>query len=543
LKSRETPSGKARYDALVVGAGHNGLVCAAYLARAGLNVLVLEARSSVGGCASTVEALDGARVNICNCDHSLVLATPIAEELELARFGLRYQEVDPVQLSLGWEAGAPWFLFRDPARTLDALAVVHPDEVENYRRYLKTAMPAAELVLELASAPPTPGRVAGAVVRRRGRGARILLSWSRKSVGSVVRSLFSSEALRSPVVTTGPAVWGLSPDTPRTGLGALGYAMKHLTGVARPVGGSGGLPAAVARCVEAAGGDVRTRSRVAEILVEGDRARGVVLQTGEALEAPVIVAAVDPRVALVRWLARAPTSVDPPVEGLRSPGVARLIRRWEARRAREGYESKLDAVIGERPRFLSLEDSLLERLGVDEPLVPTTIVSPGLSEIARAHQAMERGEVWPRPMFFVNVPSVLDESMRVGEEDVLSLEVLFTPYRVRDGWERTGEPARWLREFSTLVQPGFAESIRRWRVVTPPDYERDFGLDRGLAPAYEGTALSALLGRDRELTRYETPLKGLYLTGAGTFPGAGIWGASGRNAAHVILSRFEGARS
>jgi phytoene dehydrogenase-like protein len=155
---------------------------------------------------------------------------------------------------------------------------------------------------------------------------------------------------------------------------------------------------------------------------------------------------------------------------------------------------------------------------------------------------MGRGEIAVRPMFYVNIPSALDESMRVEGDDVFSLEVLFTPYRLHGGWDGSREPARWLEAFSTLVEPEFLESVRRWRAVTPPDYERDFGLDRGLAPSYGGTALSALVGRDRELTRYETPVRGLYLTGAGTFPGAGIWGASGRNAAHVILSRLDGSR-
>jgi phytoene dehydrogenase-like protein len=523
------PSVGGSHDVIVVGGGHNGLTCAAYLARAGPRVLVLEARASVGGCASTVDALDGARVNVCNCDHSLVLATPIVEELDLARFGLRYLAVDPAQLSLGWDGWPPWFLFRDPQRTLDGLALVHPDEVENYRRYLRVATPAAELVLELACELPTPVQVAKRLVDRRGRGARLLLSWSRRTVGSVVRSMFATDALRSPVVTTGPAVWGLSPESAGTGLGALGYAMKHVTGVARPAGGSGSLPAALARCVQDAGGEVRTRARVGELLADANRVRGVRLEGGEVVEAPIVVAAADPRTALVRWLAGPPT------------GAARLIRRWRSRQPRDGYESKVDAVISARPRFRAVDQSVLDRLGVEDPLAPTAIVAPALDEIARSHEAMGRSEVAARPMFYANLPSALDASMRMNGDDVFSLEVLFTPYRLRGGWDGSAEPSRWLDVFSSLVEPGFLGSVRRWRAVTPPDYERDFGLERGLAPSFGGTALSALVGRDRELTRYETPVDGLYLTGAGTFPGAGIWGASGRNAAHVILARLDRA--
>jgi phytoene dehydrogenase-like protein len=512
-------------DAVIVGAGHNGLVCAAYLARGGLRVLVLEARSGIGGCASTVDAL-GARVNVCSCDHSLVLATPILEELDLARYGLQYLDVDPLYLFASWDGADPWFLFRDIARTVEGLRLTHPDEAERYARYLKLARPAAELVLEVACSPPLPGRVLRRLLERRGRGVRTIARWGRRSVGDVVRSLFGTEPLRAAAVSTGPAVWGAPPETPGTGLGALIYAMRHATGAGRPRGGSGALPAALGRAVEAAGGTIRTGARAVEILAEGDRVRGVVLQGGEVVEASIVVAAADPRVALVRWLARPPAR------------AAALVRRWEARPEREGYQSKVDALVAAPPRYRALEDGLLERLGVPDPLVPTAIVSPDLEGISVAHRAMGRGEVAARPILFVNVPSALDPTMRAGSADVLSLEALFTPYRLRGGWDDSPEPRRWLDVYGELLQPGFIDGLGPWQAMTPPRYEAEFGLERAFTPAFSGTPLSVLLGRDRELTRYETPVKGLYLTGAGTFPGAGVWGASGRNAATVILSRL-----
>jgi phytoene dehydrogenase-like protein len=139
-------------------------------------------------------------------------------------------------------------------------------------------------------------------------------------------------------------------------------------------------------------------------------------------------------------------------------------------------------------------------------------------------------------MFFVNIPSVLDPSMRVdGGKHVLSVETLYTPYSLVGGWEGSEEPQRWLRALGSLLGDGFLDTVERWRVMTPCSYEREFNLPRGHATSFGGSPLSAMLGREPELTRYETPIKGLYLTGAATYPGAGVWGAAGRNAATVIL--------
>jgi phytoene dehydrogenase-like protein len=535
--------------AIVIGAGHNGLICAAYLARAGLRVLVVEAREQVGGCASTVDALNGARVNICNCDHTMIRTTGIVEELRLADHGLRYLEVEPAQLSLHWDGGPGWFLFHDIERTIESLRMSYPTEVENYRRYLKVALPMARMILDVAHTTPTPGSVLGTAMRRplaTTRAVPSLLAWGKRSVGDVVRSFFDAEQLRCPVVSTGPAVWGLSPEFPGTGLGALGYAMRHVAQVGRPVGGSGALTDAVRDAVVTAGGFIRTGAMVERILCEGERVRGVVLTTGEELLAPIVVAAGDPRHAMVSWLR------DPP------PAAHALVDRYRSAPQHDGYESKLDAVLAERFRYKQVDDRQLAALGLsdDELLHPTTIVSSSLAKMATGHAALAEGRVPERPILFAQVPSALDPTMATGlrpSGEIFSLEVLWTPYALAGGWDNTTEPQRWLQRFGTLVtsdnsvEPdggGFVDSVRSFRLMGPREYEQQFHMSRGFAPAYAGTPLASLLGRSPEQTRYETPVHGLFLTGAGTFPGAGIWGASGRNAATAVLaSDGRGARA
>lgn len=512
------------FDAIIIGGGHNGLVCAAYLARAGLRTVVLEARESVGGCASTVDAL-GARVNICNCDHAVFRTTPILDELGLASTGLRYLDVDPPQLSVPWDGGPAWPIFHDLERTLEGLRLTYPSEVDGYRRYVKAARPVVELAFEAASQVPTRRGLLGMAARRKGAGLSTLLRWNRRSSADVLRSFFRSEALLAPAVAVGPAVWGLSPFTPGTGLGALTYAMKHVARVGRPVGGSGALTDALRSAFEAAGGVVRCDSRVIAIHCEGDRVRAVQLHDGAELEAPIIVSACDPHSTFLQWLR------DPPLQ------AQRLINRWKQTPAVAGYESKIDAVVASPPRLRSLDPTLPDRLGFD-PLHATTVVAPGLDGIHAAHVAMGQRRVAEEPMFLANLPSALDPKMRVGGEagdHVFSLEVLFTPYGLDGGWPTSKEPERWLTAFGRHVEPEFLAGIRRSRTMTPDRYEQDFHLPHGHATSFAGGALAAFLGTKPELTRYHTPVDGLYLTGAATFPGAGVWGASGRNAAHVVI--------
>jgi len=524
--------GPMDFDAIVVGAGHNGLVCAAYLARAGIRTLLLEARDTVGGCASS-EGFGGCTVNICNCDHLTFRTTPVMDELRLADHGLRYLEVEPGQLSIPWPEvpatdtgeGAlqhrpAWPVFHDIERTIDGLRLLYPDQVDGYRRFAAQAVPALRLILDAATRPPTPGGLLRTAAKHGTAGAT-LLRWSRHSAADVLRGFFSDDAIIGPALSTGPMVWGISPELPGTGLGALSLAMRHAARIGRPVGGSGMVPLALRSAFESAGGTVRTGARVGAVLCDPSRVRGVRLESGEVIEARIVVSACDPHATLLSWLQGAPKAAEA------------MIQRWRGIPQHQGYESKIDAVVSAAPAYRSVDPAIADRLGYD-PLIPSAMIAPGVADLDDAFRLMGSGTIAKRPVFFSNVPTVLDPSMAPTGKHVFSLEVLFTPYHLTGGWDRSPEPERWLQAFGRLVHPGFVEGIVDWRAVTPDRYESDFNMPLGHATGFAGGPLAALRNQNPELTRYETAVPGLYLTGAATFPGAGVWGASGRNCATVI---------
>ena len=498
------------YDAMVIGAGHNGLVCAAYLARAGLRTLLVEARSSVGGTASS-ESFGGGRVNVCNCDHLTFRTTPIIDELGLAEHGLRYVDLDPAQRNMPWD-GLAWSSFYDVEGTVDSLAHTYPTEVDNYRRYLAAAIPASKMVLDNANDPPSLTTIGKKVWARRGKGAVTLLRWSRRSAAHIMREYFTTEALRGPAMVTGPMVWGVSPELAGTGLGALTYAMRHVAHVGRPIGGSGMLPESLRRAFEAAGGTLQLNTKVAHLTCEGESIRGMVCTDGTEVTAGIVVSACNPHDTFVAWLKDPPAQARP------------LVDRWRSIPQDDGYESKIDA-IADRPPELSDGSAI----------GATVVISPSLAEIDRGHALMQRGEVLDRPGMLVNSPSQVDPTVAPQGRHVFSLEVLYTPYALTGGWADDREPRRWLDRVGTQLQPGFVDSLVEWRAMTPDRYEREFHLPHGHATSFAGGPLAALHNKNPELTRYETAVKGLYITGAATFPGAGIWGASGRNAALRIL--------
>jgi phytoene dehydrogenase-like protein len=351
-----------------------------------------------------------------------------------------------------------------------------------------------------------------------------MLKWSKMSSSQVLRHFFSSELLIAPSLVTGPTVWGVSPHTPGTGLGALVYAMRHVTKVGRPVGGSGMVPISLRRSIESNGGIVATSTMVSGILCEGDAVRGVELTDGRTIEVPIVVSACNPHDTFLKWLRNPPPSARP------------LVEKWRNAPRYEGYESKIDARITRRPVLRDIDADTLRDLGAD-PFAATMVVAPTTEELHEGFGKIATGEILERPAMLVNLPSVADPTMSNGADEVFSLEALFTPYSFRGGWDSDVEPRRWLELYADLVEPGFLDTIAEWRCMTPAKYESEFFLPQGHATSFAGGPLAALLNTNPELTRYSTPVKGLYLTGAATFPGAGVWGASGKNAALTILQR------
>ena len=519
----ETGAHTTDYDAIIVGGGHNGLVCAAYLARGGLRTLLIEARAEVGGTAAS-ESFAGATVNICNCDHITFRTTPVIDELRLSDHGLRYRDLEPAQLNMAWGADgtgtAAWASHHSVAETLDSIGRNFPGEVDGYRRYVKEAMPAVRLVFEAANDPPSLSGLTRKVLARRGRGVATLLRWNRRSAADIMREFFTSDALQGPAMLTGPMVWGISPELPHTGLGALTYALRHVGTVGRPIGGSGEVPRALRAALEVAGGTVRTQTKVVAITCEGESVRGVSLSDGTEVTARIVVSACNPHDTFLSWLRNPP------------PQAHSLVERWRAIPHDDGYESKIDAVLSSAPRVRAARTA-----GFNEALAATYAIAPSLADIHRGYQMIASGQILERPGLLANVPSVDDPTVAPANRHVLSLETVFTPYGLAGGWPASAEPARWLDLFAGLVEPGFKESLVDWRAMTPDRYEREFHLPHGHATSFAGGPLAALRNRNPELTRYETPVAGLYITGAATFPGAGVWGASGRNAALKILSR------
>lgn len=511
-----------RYDAVVIGAGHNGLVCAAYLGRAGLRVLVVERREVIGGMAETRELLPGVRVP--TLAHTVGrLSLKVVRDLRLRSHGLALVEPQ-VRVFAPRPDGGATVLWRDAARTAAGLGedgdryLAADRLVRGWGDALADLMGRAPVDL---AAPTLVDAVRG--LRSRARSASTeLLRVMPMAVRDLVGEWFASDALQAAVAARGVLLTGLGPRMP----GTAGVLLTDLAGndgglagqtvFAR--GGPGAVSAALAAAVRAAGSDVRTGAAVAKVRRDGEQTRGVTLASGEEIDAPFVVSSLDPRTTLLDL-------VDPEVLGPRLGWRAGNIRA-------RGVTAKVNLALGDLPAFTAAA-------GDAELLHGRIVIAPSMRYLDLAMRAAKYGEISEEPILEATIPSIADLSLvapagrgrAARVKHVMSVIVQAVPYDARAS-EVGDVVLRTLQEYA----PGIGDRVVDRQVITPRTIEREYGASGG-HPMHAEVALDQFYAW-RPLHgygRYRMPLRGLYLAGAGAHPGGGVTGLPGRNAAQAVL--------
>ena len=533
------------YDAIVIGAGHNALTAAAYLARGEVRTLVLERRERVGGAADTVEIAPGARVPALA--HTVGRVRPsVVRDLDLRRHGLTLVSPD-VRVFAPRPDGGAITLYGEPTRSAESLrapgrghgAAAGVADAEAYAGFDRLVRSLGRFLAELAGQTPpdieSPGlgdALAGLKLGRRFRGlgahdARTMLRVLPMAVADFVAESFESEPLRATIAWRGvrhaflgPWSGGSTAVLLTDGAGNDGGAAGE-TIYAR--GGPGAFSEALAGAVRAAGGEIRTSAEVVAITTRDWRATGVALASGEAIEAPIVVSGADPKRTLT---------------GLVDPVVLGPTMRWRAANIRTpGCVAKVNLALAGLPVFPAAR-------GEDERLLRGRILvgAGSIDELERAFDAAKFGRMPDAPVLEATIPSLADPSLVEGAAEgshVMSVHVQYAPYALREGSWDDQRDVLLDRVMAVLegVAPGIGGLVTARQVVTPLDLERDYGLTGG-HPFHAEPALDSfflwrpLLG----FARYRLPVEGLYLAGSGAHPGGGITGQPGQNAAREILA-------
>jgi len=520
---------------VVVGGGHNGLAAAFYLAKAGLKAIVLERSEAVGGGAITTEIHPGFRCP--TLAHHVSIRADIADDMQLARHGVAWLEptVDAFAPALDSPAA---LVYADARRTVDALRMVDAKDADAYPAYRAALAAVCGTLAPLVEAPPPDiNDIAGRDVwnllkvgrRFRALGkkdAYRLLRWGPMPVADLVSEWFASDVLRALIAA--PAVSG-TMFGPRSAGSALVLLLREagarLAGPARPVrGGPGALTAAMAAAARAAGVDIQTGTRVERVLVAGERVTGVLAGTQE-IAADAVVSAVDPKTTFLQLVDAAHLS----------PDFLAKIRGYRA----AGTLAKVNLALSALPAFTGPTSGPVKAGHDDREILSGRIhIGPSLDYLERAFDHAKYGELSEEPWLDVAIPSILDPDLAPRGAHVLSVYVHYAPYRRRGGDWMAAKRTILDRCLATLDRfaPGIARLIVGADIITPSELEARYGFHGG--HIFHGElALDQLLSM-RPVPgagRYRSPVRGLYLCGAGTHPGGFMSGASGKLAARRLL--------
>ena len=518
------------YDAIIIGAGHNGLVCAAYLARAGKRVLVLERRNVIGGAAVSEEIFPGFKFSVFSYVVSL-LRPEIIRDLELPRHGLHILPLESTVTPL--PNGDYLGQWADHDQNRRELARHSLRDAEAYDEFGKLMHQMARAVKPfIAMTPPDPASLAigelmglarlGSQLRGLGREQFYALhKLLTMSSADYLDEWFETEALKATKSASGIIGTFLGPRSPGTAYVLLHHYMGEIDGVFRAwgfaKGGNGSVSAAIAAAARQHGAEIRTSAPVARVLISHGRANGVVLENGDEIRAKRVVSGADPRRTFMQLVG---------AEALPSD-FAEAIGRFKFR----GSSGKVNLALSTLPNFTCLP-------GIGPHLRGAVSISPSVDYLERAFDDAKYGEVSLRPYMDIVIPSMIDPSMAPPGQHVMSIFVQYVPYHVNGGWTDAKRDAFGDTVIDTLAEyaPNIKSTILHRQVITPADIESIVGLSEG--NIFQGElALQQMffLRPAPSWAKYKTPIDGLYMCGSGTHPGGGVMGASGRNAALAML--------
>jgi beta-carotene ketolase (CrtO type) len=534
------------YDVVIIGAGHNGLVCAAYLLKAGYSVLLLEKRSVPGGAATTEEvmpeAAPGFKFNLCAIDHEFIHLGPVVEELELNKYGLEYLFCDPVTFCPHPD-GKYFLAHKSVEKTCAEIARYSDRDAKKYAEFIDYWQRVTKAITPMFNAPPKSIiDIAGNYGAQNIKDLLSVIGGVDKALDLIRNMLtspedllnewFDSEIVKAPLARLA-AELGAPPSQKTIAIGAMMMSLRHNPGMARPRGGTGALVKALLNLVKSKGGEVLCDQHVEQVLVDDGRAVGVRVAGGKEYRANKgVISNIDARRLFLQMVDPADThSADP---NLRERLERRIVNNNET-------ILKIDCALSEVPRFEKFDHK-------DEYLIGSVLIADSVAHVEEAHSLAERGIIPDsNPSMYLDVPTVLDPSMAPEGKHTLWIE-FFAPYQIA-GAEGTGlKGTGWTDELKNKVAdrvidkladyaPNIKNAIMARRVESPAELGERLGAYKGNYYHIDMTLDQMIFFRPLpEIANYKTPIEDLYLTGAGTHPGGSISGMPGRNCARVFLN-------
>jgi phytoene dehydrogenase-like protein len=519
-----------KYHAIVIGGGHNGLTAAAYLARAGRKVLILERRHVVGGAAVTEEVFPGFRFSVASYVVSL-LRPEIIRDLDLPRHGLEILPLDGTFTPM--PNGDHLWRVNDHAKTRRAIARHSRLDAEAYDEYGKAMVEMARFVKPILNmTPPDPmtrdprelmklvflgKRFHGLADADRYNQVQLMTM----SAVDFLDQWFETDVLKATMAASGIIGTFLGVRSPGTAYVLLHHYMGEIDGAFRSWGfargGTGAISNAIAGAAREAGAEIRTEAPVARIRVHRGQAIGVVLANGDELSAELVVSSVDPHLTFLRFID----------EGELPADFVEEIRRYKFR----GSSGKVNLALDGLPDFSCMP-------GPGAHLRGAISISPSVDYMERAYDQAKYGEFSRRPYIDMVIPTLTDPSVAPPGKHIMSCFVQYAPYKLKSGtWDDQREAfGDAVIDAIAEVAPNIRDIILHRQVLTPLDIEREFGLTEGNIFQGELTLEQLFFLRPAPgWAQYETPIRNLWMCGSATHPGGGIMGAPGRNAAQRIL--------